>query len=128
MFFYSYNLYENVMHKVLMEVDEKGAKSETTERYEYETEPNDAYIVEPQEVFNANHPFLYLIRDNVNDAIISMGAVSEFSYNGDSHLLTRSQMNKDNRNCYQINAGRQHLMPIFNLLVWLTVNVVIFFC
>ena len=72
-----------VIHKAFIQVDEQG-----TEAAAATAVIMDAFVTSipvfpplPPEVFNADHPFAFLIRDNQTDSILFMGRVMEPQWN-----------------------------------------------
>ena len=60
---------DDVIHKAVVEVDEKGTKAAAT-----------AVGVESASMpitFKADHPFMFMIKDNKNDAILFLGQVNK---------------------------------------------------
>jgi serpin B len=64
-----------VMHKAFVDVNEEG--TEAAAATAVIMAPTAAPIQEPKEppVFRADHPFVFMIRDNHNDAILFMGRI-----------------------------------------------------
>lgn len=59
---------DEVLHKAKIEVDEEGTKAAAVTAIEMRTKSC-------PEIFVANRPFLFVIRDRANDIILFMGSV-----------------------------------------------------
>jgi serpin B len=66
---------EKALHKAYVSVDEAG--TEAAAATGFATADAVPYIPIPPAVFRANHPFIFLIRDNVSGAILFMGRVTD---------------------------------------------------
>ena len=63
---------DKIIHKAKIEVSEKGTKASAATAVVMIRKT--AYV--PRAIFNANHPFIYLIRDNTTGTILFMGKLS----------------------------------------------------
>ena len=60
-----------VIHKALVDVDEKG--TEAAAATAVVMKPGGAVIVDGKVIFKADHPFLFLIRENRTGAVLFLG-------------------------------------------------------
>ncbi len=64
---------DSVIHKAVIEVDEKGTKAAAATGIVVATESASA----PPITFKADHPFIFMIKDNKTDAILFLGQVNK---------------------------------------------------
>ncbi len=64
----------NVFHKAFVEVNEEGTEAAGATVVEV-MKSSDGPVVRPPPAFRANHPFVFLVRDNRNGAVLFLGRV-----------------------------------------------------
>jgi len=67
-------LISNVIHKAYVDVNEEGTEAAAATAVVMEA--GAVFRPEPPEVFHADHPFLFLIRDESSGAILFMGRMA----------------------------------------------------
>lgn len=68
----------NVIHKAFIDVDETGSEAAASTAVIF---VRSAYIPYEPVIFNANHPFVFLIKENTTNTILFMGKVNKPIYN-----------------------------------------------
>src|SRR6185369_2182864 len=66
-----------VLHKTVVEVNEKGTEAAAATAVLAAPGAPPGYIHSPPPVFRADHPFLFLIRENRSGSILFMGRLTD---------------------------------------------------